>query len=152
MNRFQPVLDRQRAFFFSGASRALAWRLDQLDRMERLLRENQQTLSEALYQDFRKPPFEQLFEITVPLGVIAYYRKNLAALMAPRPVAIPKGLEATGNRGVIHKEPYGVTPGHRPVQCAHPAAARPRRRRAGGWQHRGAQACQHHAARGCATG
>ncbi len=109
MNRFQPVLDRQREFFFSGASRSHAWRMDQLGRMERLLRENQQALCDALYQDFRKPPFEQLFEITVPLGVVSYYRNNLAELMAPQPVPIPKGLEAAGNRGVVHKEPYGVT-------------------------------------------
>jgi aldehyde dehydrogenase (NAD+) len=50
-----------------------------------------------------------LFEITVPLGVIAYYRKNLVELMKPQTVEIPKGLEATGNRGVIYKEPYGAT-------------------------------------------
>src|SRR5690606_13417711 len=60
-------------------------------------------------QDFGKPPFEQLFEITVPSGVIRYYRENLKALMAPQKVELPKGLEATGNSGVIYKEPYGVT-------------------------------------------
>src|SRR5699024_8067832 len=56
-----------------------------------------------------KPPFEQLFEITVPMGNIKYYRDNLEELMAPQPVAIPKALEETGNKGVILKEPYGVT-------------------------------------------
>ncbi|TDK28633.1 aldehyde dehydrogenase family protein [Luteimonas aestuarii] len=109
MNPYQPLLDLQREFFFSEATRPASWRLEQLDRMERMLRENQQALCDALYQDFRKPPFEQLFEITVPLGVIQYYREHLGALMAPQPVAIPEGLEATGNRGVILKEPYGVT-------------------------------------------
>jgi len=29
--------------------------------------------------------------------------------MAPQPAAIPKGLESTGNRGLILKEPYGAT-------------------------------------------
>lgn len=109
MNRFQPLLDRQKAFFFTEATKPAAWRLEQLDRMERMLRENQQAFCDALYTDFRKPPFEQLFEITVPLGVIKYYREHLAELMAPRAVEIPAGLEATGNRGVIYKEPYGVT-------------------------------------------
>jgi hypothetical protein len=33
------------------------------------------------YQDFGKPPFEQLFEITVPSGVIKYYRENLRELI-----------------------------------------------------------------------
>ncbi|UFH33180.1 aldehyde dehydrogenase family protein [Chryseobacterium sp. C-71] len=52
---------------------------------------------------------EQLFEITVPLGVIKYYKENLKQLMTPENVEIPKGLEATGNRGVIYKEPFGPT-------------------------------------------
>lgn len=109
MNRYQPLLERQREFFFTDATKSLAWRQEQLDRMERMLRENQDAFCQALYQDFHKPPFEQQFEITVPLGVIRYYREHLDELMAPQPVAIPAGLEATGNRGVIHKEPYGVT-------------------------------------------
>jgi aldehyde dehydrogenase (NAD+) len=108
-NRFQSLFDAQKEHFFSDATKSYEWRIDQLDRMERLLLDNRQALCAALYQDFGKPPFEQLFEITVPSGVIKYYRENLRQLMAPQPVAIPTGLEETGNRGVIHKEPYGVT-------------------------------------------
>ncbi len=107
MNRYQSLLDTQREFFFTGQTRSAAWRLRQLDQMARLLRDNQQALCEALFADFRKPPFEQLFEITVPLGVLDYYRQHLDELMAPQPVAIPTGLEASGNRGRIYKEPYG---------------------------------------------
>ncbi|RYF80607.1 MAG: aldehyde dehydrogenase family protein [Comamonadaceae bacterium] len=107
MNRYQSLLDTQREFFFTGQTRSAAWRLEQLNQMERLLRENQQALCDALFADFRKPPFEQLFEITVPLGVLAYYRQHLAELMSPQPAAIPPGLEASGNRGMIYKEPYG---------------------------------------------
>ena len=109
MNRFQSLFDRQKAFYYTDATKPAAWRLAQLDRMERMLRENQQAFCDALFLDFRKPPFEQLFEITVPLGVIKYYREHLAELMAPQAVEIPARLEAAGNRGVIYKEPYGVT-------------------------------------------
>lgn len=108
-NRFQSCFDAQKARFDTDATKSLAWRLEQLDRMERMLREHQQALCAALHQDFGKPPFEQLFEITVPLGVIQYYRDNLKALMAPQPVPIPPELEARGNRGLVFKEPYGVT-------------------------------------------
>lgn len=108
-NRFQAIFDAQKTRFDSDATKPLDWRMDQLDRMERMLHERQDEFCAALHQDFGKPPFEQLFEITVPLGVIKYYREHLAELMAPQPVAIPKGLEDTGNRGVIYKEPYGVT-------------------------------------------
>lgn len=108
-NRFQSLFDAQREHFLSDATKSHDWRIDQLDRMERMLTDNKDALCAALYQDFGKPPFEQLFEITVPSGVIKYYRENLKALMAPKPTPIPAGLEATGNRGVIYKEPYGVT-------------------------------------------
>lgn len=108
-NRFQALFDAQQAHFLSDATKSLEWRIDQLDRMERMLRERQDEFCAALHQDFGKPPFEQLFEITVPIGNIAYYRQNVKRLMAPQPAPLPQGLEATGNRGLILKEPYGVT-------------------------------------------
>ncbi|MEC5142754.1 aldehyde dehydrogenase family protein [Chitinophaga sp. 212800010-3] len=109
MNPFQPVFDKQKEFFYTDTTKGYEWRMQQLNNMEALLKENQDAFCEALKTDFGKPPFEQLFEITVPLGVIKYYKENLEKLMAPEPVEIPKGLEETGNRGVIYKEPYGVT-------------------------------------------
>lgn len=108
-NKFQSVLQAQKARFLIDVTKSLEWRLDQLALLEQMLREHQSEFCAALYQDFGKPPFEQLFEITVPLGNIKYYRENLAELMAPQRVAIPKGLEATGNSGLILKEPYGPT-------------------------------------------
>ncbi|WP_332304772.1 aldehyde dehydrogenase family protein [Rhizobium sp. GR12] len=108
-NRYQLLFDTQREHFLSDATKSHDWRIDQLDRMERMLADNKEAWCAALYQDFGKPPFEQLFEITVPNGVIKYYRENLRDLMAPQPQPIPAGLEATGNRGIIYKEPYGVT-------------------------------------------
>jgi len=108
-NAFQAIFNTQRAHFYTDATKTYEWRIDQLDRMERMLLDHQDEFCAALYQDFGKPSFEQLFEITVPSGVIKYYRDNLRQLMAPQPVDIPKGLEATGNRGIILKEPYGVT-------------------------------------------
>ncbi|SFS13075.1 aldehyde dehydrogenase (NAD+) [Dyella sp. OK004] len=108
-NRFQSIFDVQQSHFRSDITKSYEWRIEQLDAMERMLQERRDEFCAALYQDFGKPVFEQLFEITVPTGVIKYYRDNLRELMAPQPVPIPKGLEETGNRGVILKEPYGVT-------------------------------------------
>lgn len=109
MNKFQNILDVQKEFFYTDATKTYEWRMDQLNRMEKFLRDNQEAFCKALYQDFHKPSFEQLFEITVPLGVIKYYKDNLKQLMTPEQVEIPKGLEATGNRGIIYKEPFGST-------------------------------------------
>ncbi|AZA83659.1 aldehyde dehydrogenase family protein [Chryseobacterium lactis] len=109
MNKYQNIFDTQREFFFSDGTKTYEWRMDQLNRMEKFLIENQEAFCKALEKDFGKPPFEQLFEITVPLGVIKYYKENLQQLMTPQSVEIPKGLEETGNSGMIYKEPYGVT-------------------------------------------
>jgi aldehyde dehydrogenase (NAD+) len=108
-NKFQQLFDAQQESFLSDVTKSYEWRMDKLDRMERLLRDHQVALCSALRDDFGKPPFEQLFEITVPLGVIDNYRATLRELMSPQDVSIPSGLEATGHRGVIYKEPYGVT-------------------------------------------
>ncbi|MPT31445.1 MAG: aldehyde dehydrogenase family protein [Chryseobacterium sp.] len=109
MNNYQSIFNQQKEFFYTDISRTYDWRIDQLDRLEKMLTENQEVFCQALKADFNKPPFEQLFEITVPLGNIKYYRENLKSLMSPEQVTIPKGLEETGNKGVIYKEPYGVT-------------------------------------------
>lgn len=109
MNKFQPLLDTQKEFFYTDITKTFEWRMEQLNRMEKMLKENQEDFCLALKTDFNKPPFEQLFEITVPLGNVKYYKENLKKLMTPEPVEIPKGLEATGNKGVIYKEPFGPT-------------------------------------------
>ncbi|WP_034672022.1 aldehyde dehydrogenase family protein [Epilithonimonas caeni] len=109
MNNYQTIFDQQKEFFYTDVSKTYEWRIDQLDRLEKMLTDNQEVFCQALKADFNKPPFEQLFEITVPLGNIKYYRENLKSLMSPEQVAIPRGLEETGNKGIIYKEPYGVT-------------------------------------------
>lgn len=109
MNVYQDIFDTQREFFYTDGTKTYEWRMDQLARMEKFLVDNQEAFCSALKKDFGKPPFEQLFEITVPMGVVKYYKENLKNLMQPEQVEIPKGLEETGNKGMIYKEPYGVT-------------------------------------------
>jgi aldehyde dehydrogenase (NAD+) len=109
MSHYQTIFDQQKDLYYSDVTKSYEWRMTQLERMEQMLTENQTAFCNALFQDFHKPPFEQLFEITVPLGVIKYYKDNLKTLMQPEEVAIPQGLHETGNKGIIYKEPYGVT-------------------------------------------
>ncbi|MGK6341917.1 aldehyde dehydrogenase family protein [Chryseobacterium sp. DT-3] len=109
MNKYQSIFDIQKEFFYTDATKTYEWRIDQLNRLEKMFTENQEVFCQALKTDFNKPPFEQLFEITVPLGNIKYYKENLQQLMVPQQVSIPEGLEKTGNKGIIYKEPFGVT-------------------------------------------
>lgn len=95
-NPYQELIDQQKRSFLSNVTKSATWRLDQLDRMERMLLENEARWTQALYEDFRKPDFERKMEIVVPTGNITYYRENLEELMAPEAAELPAGLAALG--------------------------------------------------------
>jgi aldehyde dehydrogenase (NAD+) len=40
-NPFQGVFDKQQAYFATDATKTYQWRIDQLDRLSRLLKENE---------------------------------------------------------------------------------------------------------------
>ncbi|MEM9427577.1 MAG: aldehyde dehydrogenase family protein, partial [Pseudomonadota bacterium] len=106
---YQGLLDCQRENFLMDVTKTRAWRLDQPDRIARMLTEQEEAWKAALHTDFGKPPFEQMFEITVPLGNVTYYCEHLDDLMTPEEVSLSEGCKNAGHRGVIHKKPFGVT-------------------------------------------
>jgi aldehyde dehydrogenase (NAD+) len=48
MQNFREILERQKAYFNTDATKSYEWRIDQLDRLERLLKENAEAFYEAL--------------------------------------------------------------------------------------------------------
>jgi len=52
-NRFRDLFDRQKAYFNSNITKSYEWRIDQLDRLSRMLSENMRALSEAVGSDFK---------------------------------------------------------------------------------------------------
>jgi hypothetical protein len=50
MNSYQDLFDRQKRHFASGVTRSREWRIEQLDRMGRLVSENEATLQQAIGQ------------------------------------------------------------------------------------------------------
>lgn len=109
MNTFQNIFDKQKELYYSDETKSYEWRLDQLNRMEKMLSENADAFSKAVYDDFRKPPFDQISETAVPLGFVYYYREHLKEFMASENIPVPKPLQALGNSSAVYKEPYGVT-------------------------------------------
>ena len=108
MNSFQSAFDRQKALFATGKTRSYAWRTEQLDRMARLLSENEAALQRAVGQDFKTATQEQIFETFACLGEVAFQKSQLKEWMAPVEAPLPKALAATGHHGVIYRDPYGV--------------------------------------------
>src|SRR5580700_10028996 len=69
-NRYQSLLDRQKRLFATGVTRTYAWRIEQLDRMGRLLWENEAALQRAVAQDFKTASQEKIFETLACLGEV----------------------------------------------------------------------------------
>jgi aldehyde dehydrogenase (NAD+) len=108
MNSFQDLFDHQKRHFASGVTRSRAWRVEQLDRMRRLVGENEAALQRAIAQDFKTASQEQIFETFACLGEVAFQRSQLEDWMKPIEAPVPRALAATGHRGVVYRDPYGV--------------------------------------------
>lgn len=108
MNSFQELFDRQKRLFASGVTRTYQWRADQLDRMARLIGENEQALQKAIEQDFKTASQEYIFETVACIGEVMYQKSQLKKWMAPAEAPVPKALAATGHKGIVYRDPHGV--------------------------------------------
>jgi acyl-CoA reductase-like NAD-dependent aldehyde dehydrogenase len=105
---FQQMFERQKRYFATGTTRSLGWRVEQLDRMARLVGENESALQRAVAKDFKTASQEQIFETLSCLGEVAYQKSRLRDWMAPTEAPVPRALAATGHRGIVYRDPYGV--------------------------------------------
>ena len=115
------VHEAQRRYFRSGATRGFEFRREQLQKLERLVRENEVAMERALAADLGKPAFEAYASETGFLRAeIAFARKHLAAWMRPERVPSPVALFPAKSR--IEREPLGVvliiSPWNFPLQLA----------------------------------
>jgi aldehyde dehydrogenase (NAD+) len=62
VNPFQDLFDAQKALFATGVTRTYDWRVDQLDRMARMIGKNEQRLQKAIGRDFKTASFEYVME------------------------------------------------------------------------------------------
>lgn len=110
-----------RETFESGRTRSLEWRREQLAGIERLLRECERELVEALRTDLGKPELEAYSaEVAFTAGEARYVSRRLAGWMKPRRVATP--LISQPGKSYLYKEPLGVVlviaPWNYPVQLS----------------------------------
>ena len=89
----------------AAETRPLAWRLEQLKRLEQAVNEHRDAVLAALAADLGKPPVEAYFELVAVQQEIQLVRKQLRRWMAPRKVAVPASL-LPGQAQVI-REPLG---------------------------------------------
>src|SRR5258705_4715908 len=109
MNPFQNIFDKQKTYFNSDATKTYEWRIDQLNRLEKMIKENEADFQKAMGVDFKTSFAEQYFETSAPIATIEYAKSQLKSWMEPTPAPIPKFLAKTGHRAEVIREPYGIT-------------------------------------------
>jgi len=109
MNRFQKIFDAQKVLFASGVTRTYEWRVEQLDRMARMIKENEGRFQEAIAKDFKTASQEYIFETAASAGETEVQKSNLKEWMKPIEAPVPRFMAETGHKGMIYREPYGVT-------------------------------------------
>ena len=72
----------QKDYFNTNITKSFEWRLDQLDRLSRMLSENMNAFSEAVGSDFKTALSEKVFEVAALIGLVERTKANLKAWMA----------------------------------------------------------------------
>jgi len=105
----QDLFDKQRAYFGTDVTKTYEWRIDQLDRLIRMLKENYERLADAARKDFKTASQENVFEVSASIASTEFTKSQLKEWMRPVEAPLPKFLTASGHKGVVYREPYGVT-------------------------------------------
>ncbi len=108
MNKFQNIFDAQKALFSSGVTRTYEWRVEQLDRMARMIGENEERFQKAMAKDFKTASQEYIFETRASAGETEVQKSQLKEWMKPVEAPVPRFLAKTGHKGMVYREPYGV--------------------------------------------
>ncbi|MBV9770541.1 MAG: aldehyde dehydrogenase family protein [Bryobacterales bacterium] len=105
----EQLFERQRAYFATDVTKTYDWRVDQLDRLIRMLKENYERFANATRVDFKTAVQENVFEVSASIASTEFTKSQLKGWMKPVEAPLPKFLAASGHKGVVYREPYGVT-------------------------------------------
>ena len=102
-----PLIARQRQHFQTGTTRPVAFRLEQLRRLQAAIESRESTLLSALHADLHKSLHEAyVSEIGIVLSDIRHALKHLPAWMKPQRRPLP--LLAWPGKAYVASEPFGV--------------------------------------------
>ena len=104
---FSQILKDQREYFSTTETRPLKFRIQQLEKLKKVVLENESLITDALYKDLRKSQFESyVTEIGVLIEEINFTIKNLKKWNKTKTVGTPLALMPS--RSKIYQEPYGI--------------------------------------------
>jgi aldehyde dehydrogenase (NAD+) len=108
MNTYQDLFGAQKGLFATNVTRTYAWRIEQLDRMGRMIRENEVALQNAIARDFKTASQEYIFETFTSIGEAEFQKGQLKEWMTPTEAPVPQALAKSGHKGFVYRDPYGV--------------------------------------------
>jgi aldehyde dehydrogenase (NAD+) len=105
----EELFGKQKAYFGTDVTKTYEWRVDQLDRLVRMLKENYKRFADASCKDFKTAAQENVFEVSASIATSEFTKSQLKEWMKPVEAPLPKFLAASGHKGMVYREPYGVT-------------------------------------------
>nr|XP_020862678.1 aldehyde dehydrogenase, dimeric NADP-preferring-like [Phascolarctos cinereus] len=107
MSKISETVQRARAAFNSGKTRPLKFRIQQLENLQRMMKEREEEITEALYADLHKSKWCALYEeCTYAFEEVKYALANLPQWILDEPVE--KNDNTKDGQAYIHSEPLGV--------------------------------------------
>jgi aldehyde dehydrogenase (NAD+) len=107
MEKYDTLIQMQRAFFTQGKTKSVSFRIEMLNQLRNLIKTNEKPLMDALKQDLNKSEFDSFIsEIGIVLEEIRFTIKNLRKWSKPR--RVKSSLTGLGSKSYIYSEPYGV--------------------------------------------
>jgi aldehyde dehydrogenase (NAD+) len=101
-------IENQRHFFATNQTKDIRFRLEQLRKLKKAIRQNQKKIEAALWTDLHKSPEEAyLTEISIVIGEIDKHINNLQEWSKPKRVDTPIHLQPSSSK--IIYEPLGLS-------------------------------------------
>ncbi len=117
----EELVAAQRAYFATGATRSVEFRLNALKRLKAALQQNEKALCKALKADLNKTEMEAyMTETGMVLEELSFHIKHLKKWARPKTVATP--MAQFHSKSFVMSEPFGValiiSPWNYPVQLS----------------------------------
>ncbi|MDQ0268290.1 aldehyde dehydrogenase [Cytobacillus purgationiresistens] len=121
MENYHELIQKQRDYFAKGETKDVSFRVNALEKLQKMVKTNEQDIMNALKEDLNKSEFDSyLTEIAVLLEEIKFTLKNINKWAKPR--RVKSSVPTLGSKSFIYPEPYGVSliiaPWNYPFQLA----------------------------------
>lgn len=108
MNNIQDIFNKQKNYFYSDKTKDINFRINTLKKLKFIIKENEEEIMDALYNDLKKSNFESyVSEIGIIYDEINLHIKNLKTWAKKEKRKTP--FVHFPAKSYIYKEPYGVS-------------------------------------------